>query len=279
MSLLRECIVIGGRASGGNVLGKARDRNYKPRLKIVRELTPEDVEIVYLHDLDTDYMEGMNSEGIGIVNAALLVSADEKAVDKYWTTNKKKKGSSHDGPRIYKALTFPKLNQAIKSLVGYDSGLKGHTLVGNSKSLYSIEMTSKHNPIVSKLNPKTGFDVRTNHGKDHTAAGYNPKTHPDDYLSSKIRKASAEMELANLDDHERIMPALTKQNFDSDSNYNMRRTTGNMRTSSQTMMHLDQLEFICYFLPDECVFKGIDDRTPDDYEPKINIKLGEYDNQ
>ena len=276
-SLIRECIVVGGHASGGHVLGKSRDRNYRPHLRVVRELTPEDIEVVYLHDLDTDYMEGMNSNGIGIVNAALLVTSDEKASKSYWQRTGKKNNSSKDGPRIYKALSYPKLSQVIKSLIGFETGLKGHTLVGNPKSLYSIEMTSKHNPIVNKLNPNVGFDVRTNHGKDHDGAGYNPSSHPQDYLSSKVRKATAEMELADLDNHEEIMPALTKQTFKNDSNYNMRRTTDNMRTSSQTMMHLDKLEFICYFLPDECVFKGVEDRTPRGYEPKIKLRVVNYE--
>ena len=80
MKIIRECIVVGGRASGGHVLGKTRDRNYSPRVNIVRELTDDGIEIVYMHDLDTDYMEGMNSNGIGVVNAALLVGKDEKAV-------------------------------------------------------------------------------------------------------------------------------------------------------------------------------------------------------
>ena len=275
MNILRECIIIGGHASGSHVLGKIRDRNYKPELAIIRELTKDGVEIVCLHDLTTDYMEGMNSNGIGIVNAALLVSADEKAVSDYWTSAKKK-NASNDGPRIHKALTFSRLSQAMKSLVGYDDGLKGHTIIGNPTSLYSIEMTSKHNPVIQKLNPSTGFDIRTNHGKDHPNAGYTFDGHPSDWVSSKIRKSSAEDALNGVSNYEKIIPALTVQNFDGDSNLNMRRTTSDMRTSSQTLMHLDKLEFIFYLLPTECTFTGIDDRTPANYEPKITVRIKEY---
>ena len=258
-------------------MGKTRDRNYSPRLRVVRLLTDDEIEIVLLHDLDTNYMEGMNSKGVGIVNAALLVSDDEKATQKYWNRSKKK-GASNDGPRILRALAKPKLSQAIKSLVGYDTGLKGHTLVGNPTSLYSIEMTSKHNPIINKLDPDTGFDVRTNHGEEHDGAGYNSDSHPDDYLSSKIRKATAQSTLADLEDHEELMPSIASQNFEKDSNFNMRRTTDKMRSSSQTMMHLDKLEFICYLFPEECKFMGVVDQTPDDYEPKINVSIKNYKN-
>ena len=77
--IIEECIVVGGIASGGHVLGKNRDRNYAPRLEIVREIM-DGVEVAYIHDLDTGYLEGMNSAGLGMVNAALLVGKDEKEV-------------------------------------------------------------------------------------------------------------------------------------------------------------------------------------------------------
>ena len=38
------------------------------------------VEVAYIHDLDTGYLEGMNAAGLGMVNAALLVGKDEKEV-------------------------------------------------------------------------------------------------------------------------------------------------------------------------------------------------------
>ena len=272
--LLRECIIIGGKASGNFVLGKTRDRNYKPSLRIVRELV-DGVEVVYLHDIRTDYLEGMNSEGIGIVNAALLVSQDEKAASSFWN-RRKKKGNSRDGPRIYKALCCKKLSRAIKSLVGHDTGLKGHTLVGSPKALYSIEMTSKHNPVVKKLDPSTGFDVRTNHGVEHPNAGYNVDTHPEDYLSSKIRKATAQSAIADVDDYTKLMPLLATQNFEKDSNYNMLRSTDDMRSSSQVLMNLDDREFNVYLLPGECSFKGLVDNTPEDYVPKISVKIVKY---
>ena len=223
---LRECIIIGGQASGGHVLGKARDRNYQPHLEIIRDLTSDGLEVVYIHDKDTNYLEGMNSNGIGIINAALLVSEDEDAANKYWG-RAKKKGISNDGPRIARALTFPKLSQVIKSIVGYDTGLKGHTFVGSPPSLYSIEMTSKHNPIVKKLDPETGFDVRTNHGEDHENAGYTPKGFPEDYVSSKVRKAAAAAAIADVEDYKEIMPSIATQQFEPESNYNtMRKVDG-----------------------------------------------------
>ena len=268
MKIIRECIVVGGRASGGHVLGKTRDRNYSPRVNIVRELTDDGIEIVYMHDLDTDYMEGMNSNGIGVVNAALLVGKDEKAV--------KGKVTSDDGPRMMNALRKKKLSDVIKSLVSFKDGIKGHTLVASPKSMYTIELTSKNNPIVKKVDPGNGYTVRTNHGIDHPDAGYTPKRKPEDYLSSKIRKASAQVAISDEDDYKKIMPKIATQQFEPESNMNMLRRTDNMRSASQVMMHLDDLVFNCYIFPNECKFKGMIDNTPDDYDPRIKVNILKY---
>ena len=137
-------------------------------------------------------------------------------------------------------------------------------------------MSSEHTPIITPLDPATGFDVRTNHGEEHAGAGYHPERRPDDYMSSKIRKAQAEVELADISDFEAIAPALAQQNFEPDSNNNMlRRTTPDhgMTTTSQVAMHLPKKEFVFYYFPDECDFEGLVDKTPEDYEPKINVRV------
>jgi len=269
---LRECIIVGGRTSGNNVLGKTRDRNYTPSIEIVRELLDDGLEILYLHDKITDYSEGMNSNGVGIVNSALLVSDDENAVQ----LKAKSKNPSRDGKRIRHALSRGSLKDVMQALVSYDGGVKGHTIVGDPKSLYSIEVTSKNKPIITKLDPMTGFDVRTNHGVEHPTAGYSPKRRPDDYLSSKMRHAQADIEIADIDDYEKLMPALAKQHFEPDSNLNMRRSTDNMRSTSQVMMNLDKKEFLCYLFPEECDYRGYVDKTPPAYNPKINLRVIQY---
>ena len=95
-----ECLAVAKKFGDDIVLGKNRDRNYNPNLKVVRELSGYGVEICYVVDQDTDWAEGLNSEGIGIVNSALFVKRDEKDFDKA----KKKKAMSKDGVRIREAL-------------------------------------------------------------------------------------------------------------------------------------------------------------------------------
>jgi hypothetical protein len=267
-SRLEECIIVAGETQGKNILAKSRDRNYHARVEIIRDLLDDGTEVVYFEDLDTGYAEGMNSHGLGVVNAALSISDDENAV--------KGKVRSDDGPRMIQALKHSSIDDAVKSLVGYKGGIKGHTFVGTPDAVYSIEMSSEHTPVINKLDPTTGFDVRTNHGKDHHGAGYTPDRRPKDYMSSKIRKAQAEVELAGVNDFDEVAPALAKQHFDHDSNDNMLRRVpdkAGMVTTSQVAMHLPKREFVFYYFPNECDFEGIVDKTPDDYEPKINVRV------
>ena len=51
------------------MIGKNRDRNYTPKLKVVREISGNGIEVCYVQDQDTDWSEGMNSNGIGLVNS------------------------------------------------------------------------------------------------------------------------------------------------------------------------------------------------------------------
>ena len=270
---IEECIIVGGMSSGDHVLAKSRDRNYHARVEIVRRLLDDGTEIVYMRDLDTGYAEGMNSHGIGVVNAALSIADDEKAKDKT-----KSKVASDDGPRLLKCLTKHDIDEAIKSLVGFKGGIKGHTFVGNPESLYSVEMSSEHTPIINKLDPASGWDIRTNHGHEHTGAGYHPQRRPDDYMSSKIRQAQAEVELADIDDFEKVAPALASQQFERESNNNMlRRVPGKgMKTTSQVAMHLANKEFRFYQFPSACTIEGYKDHTPKNYKPKIKIRVFKY---
>ena len=75
-SLLRECVITHTVLNDKVLLAKNRDRAYNPTISIVRDLI-DGVEVAYILDKDTDWSEGMNSYGIGILNSALMVTADE----------------------------------------------------------------------------------------------------------------------------------------------------------------------------------------------------------
>ena len=105
---VNECIITHSILDKKVIMAKNRDRAYTAKVKVVRELVGQ-IEMVYILDDDTDWSEGMNSKGIGIINSALMVDADEKEKKKI------KKGGrpSEDGLKIRRALMYPKLYQTI----------------------------------------------------------------------------------------------------------------------------------------------------------------------
>ena len=114
-STLKECIIAHTVLNGKVLLAKNRDRAYTAKVTIVRELIG-DVELVYILDKDTDWSEGMNNQGLAIINSALMVNADEKEKKLI----KKKGKPSEDGLKIRKALSYKNPSESLKSIVNYD---------------------------------------------------------------------------------------------------------------------------------------------------------------
>ena len=114
---MEECIAIASLFGNDMVIGKNRDRNYNPNLKVVRELTGYGVELCYVIDQDTDWSEGMNSHGIGLVNSALFVKRDEKDFDK-----SKKKKTNKEAKLVKAYKEKQKLKRAIKKQKDFLNG-------------------------------------------------------------------------------------------------------------------------------------------------------------
>ena len=266
---LNECIIVSKEINDKFILAKNRDRAYKPSLEIIHTII-NGVEIAYLHDITTDWSEGMNENGIGVVNSALLVGHDEaehKIV---------KKGGKPgpDGDKMRNIIKQPTLKDAIKAALTYKGksglSLKGHTFVSSPKHMVSIETTSKHKPNVIIQNTESPV-VRTNHGHVFTDAGY---TNGIKYLSSKMRKVSAEKSIDKVEDWKEIAQAMRREFFPQKPELNMKRDTEEMSTSSQTVMNLtDRIFQITYFKDKVKEFKGIQSNLPDGYVPKIKIEI------
>lgn len=266
---LIECIIVSKEVNDKFILAKNRDRAYKPKLEIVHTII-DGIEVAYLHDIITDWSEGMNANGIGVINAALLVGHDE--AEKKLVKKIGKPGP--DGDKMRNIIKQPTLKQAIKAALTYKGksslSLKGHTFVSSPKQMVSIESTSKHEPAV-KLHNTLSPVVRTNHGHVFTDAGY---THGEKYLSSKMRKVSAEKSVDKVEDWQEIGAAMRKEFFPKESQLNMRRQTDTMFTSSQTIMNLtDRILQIEYFDSKVESFEGIKVNLPEGYTPKIQIKV------
>ena len=266
---LVECIIVSKEINDKFILAKNRDRAYKPKLEIVHTII-DGIEVAYLHDMITDWSEGMNQNGIGVVNAALLVGADE--AEKKLVKKVGKPGP--DGDKMRNIIKQPTLKDALKACLTYKGkstlSLKGHTFISSAKHMISVESTSKHKPDV-KLHNTEHPVVRTNHGHMFTDAGY---THGEKYLSSKMRKISAEKSVDKVSDWTEIAAAMRKEFFPKESQLNMRRQSDSMFTSSQTIMNLtDRILEVEYFESKVESFEGVRNELPEGYVPKIQIRV------
>jgi hypothetical protein len=272
---LDECTVVGAKIGGDIVLAKNRDRNYVPKLKVVHEII-NGLEVAYMLDVDTDYSEGMNEKGIGIINATLQGEMDE---------NDKKKSSktgvqSKDGFKIRHALGLKTIADVIESIVtftGYSTGektlsgkptaLNGHTIVGTPRNIFFIENISDRPPIIKKLK-KSNLIVRTNHGEVYSKAGYQKGI---DRKSSLMRQLIAKKMMNKIHSPDEVLPTLNKK-YEVPGWANPRRYNYKLWTSSQIMMDLTNLE-VTLVIDKDTEFLGVDKRFEKDYEPKITISV------
>lgn len=265
--MINECIIVSKEVGDKFILAKNRDRAYKPKLEVVHTII-DGIEVAYLHDMITDWSEGMNANGIGVVNSALLVGHDE--LEKKLVKKTGKPGP--DGDKMRNIIKQPSLKEALKAALTYKGksnlSLKGHTFISSPKHMISIETTSKHKPDV-KLHNSEHPVVRTNHGHIFTDAGY---TEGEKYKSSKLRKISAEKTVEKVSDWTQIAKAMRKEFFPKESQMNMRRQTKEMFTSSQTIMNLtDRILEVEYFSDKVESFEGVRNELPNGYTPKIKI--------
>lgn len=266
---VKECITVAKQFDGDMVLFKNRDRNYKPRLKIVREITDTGNEVCYVIDDDTDWVEGMNHKGIGLINSALFVKRDEKEYDK----KKKKKAPSKDGARIRKVLSEKTFLDSVKSAISIEGGLKGHTLMGNGMKLVTIENTSRTKPVVKIKDLKKEPIVRTNHGIEHPEQGYQRGA---DRMSSERRMVNAINIAHKTNDWNNLLPNFYIHKQERGPKFDMVRAQNKLWTSSQLAMNLNRKEMILYLIPGQVNFLGVENKLPNGYEPKIKIKLMKY---
>lgn len=274
-SNLDECTIVGAKLSGDIVLAKNRDRNYTPKIKIIHELI-NNVEVAYMLDIDTDYSEGMNEYGIGIINATLQAEADETAKEK--SSGKKGNVQSEDGFKIRHALSLITASDVIRSIVtftgnstgrnslsGKPTALNGHTIVGTPRNIFFVENISNRPPIIKRMK-KNRVIVRTNHGEVYSKAGYQKGI---DRKSSVMRKLITSKLMKKIHSPNEVLPTLNKK-YEIPGWANPRRHNYKMWTSTQIEMNLSKLE-LTLVIEEGTNFFGIEKRFPYNYNPKIKI--------
>ena len=252
------CVIAQLNIDGARVLFKNRDRTYAPEIKVIHTRR-NFVEIMYMQDEHTGWIEGINEHGIAVVNAALMVNRDEKEKGKKEREINAEGDimgvTSEDAHRILTMLEKPTLEEALDSLVYYDGGVRGHMALSDGSRAFSIEHTDEHEAVV-KLIPKNRIHVRTNHGIEHPSAGYTKEKRPEDYESSIMRCRATEEIITGLSAEE-IAPALYAKSFEgSDSPLNVVRKTEKMTTTSQVVFDLINKRMLLYLIPGEVDWLG-----------------------
>lgn len=165
---------------------KNRDRNYIPEISFHRN-TDNGVEIMMFWDDITKYCEGFNSGGVCILSASLMVLDDEKEI----TVRSKK--PSRDGVKIRRALKYPNIKAAARSLIG--DKLPGNTVIFDKDTCYLLEgawepgkYEQKKYVYRIKEIPRDQHIARTNHGVWLKWAGY--QRDPRDTANTKSRISS-----------------------------------------------------------------------------------------
>lgn len=235
------CILIGKYFPKLGWVGvKNRDRNYIPEISF-HKTHKDGLEILYFWDEITDYCEGFNSQGIGVLSASLMVIDDEKEIEKRSSRH------SQDGKKIKKGLTFTNISDVARSLI--QQQLTGNTLIFDRERMFLLEAAwqtpqrrrQDYKYIIKEI-PKNQTVSRTNHGIWLPWAGYQRK--PDDIsttasrISSESRLLIARTVAKQARDSEDLIDGLT-QNYTNDGQLNALRTTTRrkkMRTTAQIMI-------------------------------------------
>jgi cation transport regulator ChaC len=261
------CVVAVTEVDGTVAMLKVRDRNYAPRIKVVREMIAG-TEIAHLFDTWTGWSEGVNEYGIGVVSSALMVLQDEGE-------KKEPTGNSRNGKRIRQVLGASDMDEAIE--IAMTALVSGCTFISNGDRTALIEYHPNlgEDPVLKVL--KKGKDtVRTNHGIFLSGAGY---TSGDDLKSSKKRKLTTEKILKDLTSIDDFAPAIARGRDlkDLSSPLNPVRATDNMSTSTQIVTVPAEKEIRIYLIPGEVDFVGIENKLPKGRTPRVNIELFEYE--
>lgn len=234
------CILIGKWFPDVGWVGvKNRDRNYIPNISF-RKVHHNGDEILYFWDDITQYCEGLNSKGIGILSASLMVLDDEKEIDK--RTDR----PSPDGVKIKRALKEPTVQKAVQSCI--DQKLPGNTMIFDEKTMYVLEgawrpgeYDKKGYSYQAEQIPRNQTVARTNHGVWLPWAGYQrhvSKSQDLSRVSSESRQLIAQFVADQAHEPDDLLNELT-HNYTDDDQLNALRTATDrkkMRTTSQIMI-------------------------------------------
>lgn len=231
------CVIVAKYFPGIGWAGaKNRDRTYTPELDFI-ESQSGNIDRMMMHDLVTGYKEGINSQGVSILNTSLDVGNDEAEVESGQAK------SSPDGRIIAQALTKPTADAAARSVI--KNRLVGCTMVFDQEDMILIEASNwdgtRPYRFRARRIPKNKTVARTNHGVWMPTAGMQ-RTPRDrqktlDRISSESRLLLAEAVVEQAQKPEDLVDGMCRV-YINHPQLNILRTSTDgrkMRTTSQQL--------------------------------------------
>jgi hypothetical protein len=140
------CVIIAKKIDKVWKLFKFRDRKYNPKY-IIKDYSVNNIELTYFLDKKTKWIEGINSNGISLVSAALDNHADASITDQAQKENTKaeklfkeflKKTNQRNYEILKRVLRQPTIENALNVLV--ETKFIGNTFLTDGEKLFSIEI-------------------------------------------------------------------------------------------------------------------------------------------
>ena len=219
----------------GWVAVKNRDRNYTPEISFKRYRSEDGIERLMFEDDITHYCEGINSDGVGILGASLMVDDDEKEIQQ------RLKIKNPVGVKIKKSLKQMTALDAVKFAVKNE--LVDNTIFVDDEDCFILEACRRDGDYKYKVKqvPKDSTVSRTNHGVLIPWSGYQrgeDKNQTLSRISSEARLLQAEYAVESANDPQELIDNLCKIYIDHPQLNVMRTDTERkkMRTTAQLML-------------------------------------------
>jgi hypothetical protein len=274
------CVILCTEINGKQILAKNRDRNYKPIIEIIHEII-NGIEVAYIKDKKSGWIEGMNENGFGLVNSTLSIldgKINRTRLSKKKNLIFKALTEKHIGDNFYDIINNPKNNYT----------LEGHTILFYDNQLIHFENNKKNEFVAEKIKNN---NVYSNYGVNLKKEGF---TKCNKGMSAFLRanivkeelkhhKINTIDDLANLmnTNYKNINPRFhpyrskqysRKKNRGSPSNFNV-------STTGQIVFNMTDLILTYYTDINNSKMVKYINRLPSDYTPKIRIIIKETEKQ
>jgi hypothetical protein len=264
------CVIFYTNKCGDLIFAKNRDRNYNPKIQVIHEIK-NGIELVYIKDLVSGWIEGINENGTAIVNSSLSLKDTKKYVVK----------SRHKKNFMYQALLSTSKEDFFRNL----EKVYGHNIAVFDNKLYHME-TIKSEKYFLENKDKNKSTVYSNHlikiHNNKSIKRQKTSIMRKKIIESELKKIKHNKSFCKSDIYSNISNLLNKNYADISQKYQPYRDkdlilketniekTKVVFTTGQVIINCTQKEFI-YYNDIHNRNEEYINKLPDGYTPKIKV--------